>query len=65
MPIHYDAEKKAWSLEHITQEELDLLVNMGQHRLLEMLGAGLLLRLQREAKESFLEQIEPEQMGQA
>ena len=67
MSIHFDVEKQAWSLENITQEELEQLHEMGKQYLITALGANLLSRLQQslDAEASPLGQLNPDEMGQA
>lgn len=66
MPISYLKDVNAWSLKDVTQEEADILAEIGKNSLLSMMGVGILQRMHERAEEAeTLNSIPVEAMGPA
>lgn len=69
MPIFYSSEDRAWSLRDVTEEESKLLLDLGMSAITQLIGAGILRKLQEkfEARDDMpeLEDIPKEHMGSA
>lgn len=65
MPISYSPENKAWDLTQITQEETNLLVNLGKDFLLQVLGYQILKKYQEQSEDLDLNAIDAKHMGNA
>jgi len=70
MPIYYSSDEKAWSLKDVTEEEIKLLLELGKQAMLQLIGVGILKRMQEQFEktanmEEILQQVPKENMGQA
>lgn len=70
MPIYYSNEEKAWSLKDVTEEEVKLLLELGKQAMLQLIGVGILKRMQEQFEktsnfEEILQQVPKENMGNA